>query len=91
MLFQGLAPSFWGPLADSYGRRPIFLSTLLVYMLANIGLALTPNFASLMVFRGIQAIGSSSTIAIGAGVIGDIAAVGERGGMLYAVSCIFSN
>jgi multidrug resistance protein len=82
MIFQGLAPSFWGPLADSYGRRPIFLSTLLVYLASNIGLAQSKNFAMLMLFRGVQAIGSSSTIAIGAGVIGDIALGSERGGFM---------
>jgi len=82
MIFQGLAPSFWGPLADVYGRRLIFLSTILVYMLSNIGLGLSKNFATLMVFRGIQAIGSSSTIAIGAGVIGDISVAAERGGFM---------
>ncbi|TID25600.1 MFS general substrate transporter [Venturia nashicola] len=82
MVFQGLAPSFWGPLADSYGRRPIFLSTLFVYFLANIALAQSKSFAMLMLFRGIQAIGSSSTIAIGAGVIGDIALGSERGGFM---------
>ena len=65
MLFQGIAPSLWGPLADVYGRRTGFLVTLIVYILANLGLGLSKNFTSLMVFRGIQAIGSSSTIAIG--------------------------
>src|ERR1700761_41817 len=82
MLFQGIAPSFWGPLADTYGRRPILLSTLAVYILANLGLALSPSFEVLMLFRGIQAVGSASTIAIGAGVIGDIAVAGERGGFM---------
>jgi MFS family permease len=82
MLFQGVAPSLWGPLADSYGRRPILLSTLAVYILANLGLALSPSFEMLMLFRGIQAVGSASTIAIGAGVIGDIAVAGERGGFM---------
>jgi MFS family permease len=82
MVFQGLAPSFWGPLADKYGRRPIFISTLIVYLGANVGLALSKNYATLMVFRGIQAVGSSATIAVGAGTIGDIAMAGERGGLL---------
>jgi multidrug resistance protein len=82
MLFQGLAPSFWGPLADTYGRRPTLIATMLVYIVANLGLAFTPSFAVLMVFRGIQAIGSSSTIAIGAGVIGDVAIAAERGGFM---------
>jgi len=54
----------------------------MVYLGACLGLALTPNFAILMIFRAVQAIGSSSTIAIGAGVIGDIAVAGERGGFM---------
>jgi MFS family permease len=82
MVFQGLAPSFWGPSSDAYGRRPILIATLLVYVVANIGLALSRNFATLMAFRGIQAVGSSATIAIGAGVIGDFATAAERGGFL---------
>jgi MFS family permease len=36
----------------------------------------------LMSFRALQAVGSASTIAIGAGVIGDVASAGERGGFM---------
>jgi hypothetical protein len=82
MLFQGLAPSLWGPLADNYGRRPVLLCTLVVYVLANLGLALSSSFPTLMVFRGVQAVGSASTIAIGAGIIGDISVAAERGGFM---------
>jgi Major Facilitator Superfamily len=82
MLFQGLSPSLWGPLADNYGRRPVLLCTLTVYILANLGLALSPSFATLMAFRAIQAVGSASTIAIGAGIIGDISVAAERGGFM---------
>lgn len=62
---QGLAPSFWGPLADNIGRRQVLIYTLLLYLAANLGLALTSNFPLLMVFRFLQATGSSSTISIG--------------------------
>lgn len=82
LIFQGLAPSFWGPLADSYGRRPIFIGTFLVYMVANTGLGLSRSYAALMVFRGLQAIGSSATIAIGSGVISDITTRSERAGLM---------
>ena len=40
LVFQGISPSFWGSLADVYGRRPIYLATLSLYALSNIGLAL---------------------------------------------------
>lgn len=65
MIFQGLSPSFWGPLADLWGRRPIYLMTMVIYVGACIGIALTPNLAGLMVLRMLQAFGSSSVIAVG--------------------------
>ncbi|KAI9487739.1 MAG: major facilitator superfamily domain-containing protein [Benjaminiella poitrasii] len=80
MIFQGLSPSFWGSLADLWGRRPVYLSTLVVYMGSCIGLALAPKFYVLLILRMLQAFGSSSVIAIGAGVVGDIATPSERGG-----------
>ena len=65
MIVQGVAPSFWGPLSDTRGRRITFIGTFLVYLLANIGLALSKNFATLMVFRAVQAAGSAATISVG--------------------------
>ncbi|KAK0624561.1 major facilitator superfamily domain-containing protein [Bombardia bombarda] len=82
MIVQGLAPSFWGPLSDTCGRRVTFMGTFAVYLLSNIGLALSKDFASLMVFRAIQAAGSAATISVGAGVIGDITTAKERGGFM---------
>lgn len=73
---------FWGTLADRWGRRPMFLACLLVLSLSCIGLALVPTNAYwlLMLLRCLQAAGSASTIALGAGVIGDISTRAERGG-----------
>ncbi|KAI8086461.1 major facilitator superfamily domain-containing protein [Halteromyces radiatus] len=82
MIFQGLSPSFWGSLSDSWGRRPVYLMTLFIYVLACIGLFYTPNYTALLILRMLQAVGSSSVIAIGAGTIGDIAGPSERGGYM---------
>ncbi|KAF2085890.1 MFS general substrate transporter [Saccharata proteae CBS 121410] len=82
MIVQGIAPSFWGPLSDKLGRRPIFIGTFTVYLIANVVLALSQDFQTLMVFRAIQAAGSASTISIGAGVIGDLTTSAERGGYM---------
>ncbi|KAI8578578.1 hypothetical protein K450DRAFT_246532 [Umbelopsis ramanniana AG] len=79
MVFQGLSPSLWGSLADQWGRRPVYLCTMVIYLGANVGLALSPNYTALLVLRMLQAFGSSSVIAIGAGCIGDIASPSERG------------
>ncbi|KAK9459486.1 major facilitator superfamily domain-containing protein [Lipomyces oligophaga] len=79
MIFQGLSPTIWGTFADVLGRRPIYLLTLIVFMGANLGLALQYSYPALLVLRMVQSGGSSATIALGAGTIGDIVASAERG------------
>ncbi|KAH6633844.1 major facilitator superfamily domain-containing protein [Chaetomium sp. MPI-SDFR-AT-0129] len=80
---KGLAPSFWGPLSDTRGRRITFIGTFAVYLVANIALAFSDDeFEILMAFRAVQAAGSAATISVGAGVIGDITTAKERGGFM---------
>jgi len=82
LIFQGIAPSFWGPVSDVRGRRIAYTCTFLVFLGACIGLAETKNYATLIVLRCIQSTGSASTIAIGSGVIGDITTRADRGGFM---------
>nr|ANC28058.1 major facilitator superfamily [Polyporus umbellatus] len=81
MVVQGISPMFWGTLSDQWGRRPMFIGCMVVLALACVGLALVPPNAYwlLMLLRCLQAAGSASTVALGAGVIADIAAPAERG------------
>lgn len=78
-LFQGISPSLWAPLSDVYGRRPVLIITLLVYLAANLGLSFANVYWALLVLRMVQACGASSSIAIGAGSISDVSRFKERG------------
>jgi MFS family permease len=70
MVFQGISPLFWGSVADMIGRRPVFIVTFMVYIVACIGLACAKTFGTLVALRMLQSFGSSSAIAVGAGTIG---------------------
>lgn len=74
----------WGTLADKVGRRPVFVACLFVLCIACVGLGLVPTDAYwlLVLLRCLQAMGSASTVAVAAGVIGDIAEPSERGGFI---------
>ncbi|KAI2619173.1 MFS general substrate transporter [Hypoxylon sp. NC1633] len=79
MIFQGLAPTFFGDFGDIAGRRPAFIIAFVIYLGANIGLALQRNYAALLVLRMLQSGGSSGTIALVYAVVADIAPSSERG------------
>ncbi|KAK2059761.1 major facilitator superfamily transporter [Colletotrichum caudatum] len=79
LVIQGISPLIWGSISDTLGRRPIYMASFAVYIIANIGLGISPNFAVLLIFRGLQAAGSASTVSIGNGVIQDISPPAERG------------
>ncbi|KIY02308.1 uncharacterized protein Z520_02446 [Fonsecaea multimorphosa CBS 102226] len=82
LIFQGLSPTLWGSLSDTKGRRITYMCTLVIFLGACIGLAETRSYAQLLVLRCVQSTGSASTIALGAGVIGDITKREERGGYM---------
>ncbi|MCJ1411012.1 hypothetical protein MMC19_005100 [Ptychographa xylographoides] len=79
MIFQGLAPTIYGDLADMAGRRPAYSIGFVVYIGANIGLALQNSYPALFLLRCLQSSGSSGTIALANGVVADIASSSERG------------
>ncbi|OCF45038.1 hypothetical protein I317_01089 [Kwoniella heveanensis CBS 569] len=81
LIFQAITPSFFGSMSDSFGRRPVYIATLIVYLGANIGLALCPTNAYwlLLVMRALQATGGSAVISIGYGCVADVSEPRERG------------
>lgn len=70
-----------------YGRRPIYLWWFPVMIIGSIGVANAQSVMSLMVWRFIQAAGSSPGLSVGAGVIGDIYKLEERGTALGIYLC----
>ncbi|CAJ2506627.1 Uu.00g078130.m01.CDS01 [Anthostomella pinea] len=79
MIFQGITPMFIGSFADSTGRRPAYCICFVVYIAANIGCALAPNYAALLVLRMLQSAGSSTTVALCQAVVADVVTSAERG------------
>ena len=65
--------------SDSAGRRPVYIYCFIVYIAANVGLALQRNYAALLVLRCLQSAGSSGTVALCYGVVADLITSSERG------------
>ncbi|KAJ5937531.1 hypothetical protein N7454_003873 [Penicillium verhagenii] len=65
----GGAPLFWKPLSTRFGRRPVFLLSLILSCVCNIGCAKSPDYASMAACRALVAFFISPAMAIGSGVV----------------------
>ncbi|KAI8871244.1 MFS general substrate transporter [Ramicandelaber brevisporus] len=79
LLAMGVVPLFWAMIADNYGRNIVYVSSLLIFTLSNIALALSKSISFLAGFRLVQGVGVSAVMAIGAGSIADVYEPHERG------------
>lgn len=62
----------WGPLSDRLGRRTVVLVTLLLYLFASLGCALSSDYGSFLFFRLIQGIAAGGGLAAGRTMIRDV-------------------
>ncbi|CAK7891615.1 MFS antiporter Qdrp1 [[Candida] anglica] len=86
LLSQGIAPTFSSNFADTIGRRPVILVSLVIFIAACIGLSQTDVYWLLAVLRCVQAAGIAPVIAINSGIGGDITTRAERGGFVGIIS-----
>ncbi|GLB35683.1 putative sugar (and other) transporter [Lyophyllum shimeji] len=62
-----------------YGRRPVYLFGLPLFCIGTLGVALSKTVPQLMTWRFLQTFGASPALSVGAGTIGDIYKLEERG------------
>ncbi|WVQ86011.1 hypothetical protein IAT38_008179 [Cryptococcus sp. DSM 104549] len=74
----GVAPVLWSPYAGFYGRKPIYLASMPIMVVASIGVSQCKNVGAIIGTRILQGIGSSCFLSVGAGSIGDIFRPTER-------------
>ncbi|KAH0829714.1 hypothetical protein AYO21_10620 [Fonsecaea monophora] len=74
-----VGPLILGPLSELYGRRVVLGSCNLFFFVWQIGCALAPNTASLIVFRLLAGIGGSGPLTLGGGIIADLFPIHKRG------------
>ena len=67
----GSAQLISGPLSDRYGRRPVLIAGLSVYLLSGLACSLAPALSWLVVARFVQAIGCCTAVVVARAIIRD--------------------
>ncbi|KAI0121341.1 major facilitator superfamily domain-containing protein [Xylariales sp. AK1849] len=72
LLGFGSGPLIFTPLSEVFGRNPVYRVTLFLFVLFNLGCALSPNIAALLVFRFLCGFFGSPTVTNSGGSLTDI-------------------
>lgn len=84
----------YGKLSDMYGRKPLFIAAILIFLAGSCLCGLSRSMTELIVFRGIQGLGAGGLMVLAQTTIADIVAPRERGryqglfGAVFAFSSI---
>jgi EmrB/QacA subfamily drug resistance transporter len=79
LLTSTISGPLYGKLSDLFGRRPIFLFGIGVFMVGSLLAGLSQEMWQLIAARGIQGLGAGALFPIAIAVIGDLFAPSERG------------
>jgi EmrB/QacA subfamily drug resistance transporter len=79
LLTQTATTVVFGKLADLYGRKPVLLVGIAVFLIGTVLCGLAWSMPSLIVFRLIQGIGAGAIQPVCLTVVGDLYSVQERG------------
>jgi EmrB/QacA subfamily drug resistance transporter len=94
LLTATISGPIYGKLSDIYGRRPLFIFGVSVFLLGSILCGLSQNMPMFIAFRGLQGLGAGALFPIALAIIGDIFAPSERGryqgffGAVFGVSTL---
>jgi EmrB/QacA subfamily drug resistance transporter len=79
LLTSTISVPFYGKLSDYFGRKPLLIFGIIVFLAGSALSGVSQNMTELIVFRGIQGIGAGSLFPISLAVIGDLFTPAERG------------
>ncbi len=94
LLTATISGPIYGKLSDIFGRRPIFLIGVSIFLLGSILAGLSQEMWQFILFRGIQGLGAGALFPVALAIIGDIFAPSERGkyqgffGAVFGVSTL---
>jgi DHA1 family bicyclomycin/chloramphenicol resistance-like MFS transporter len=77
-----VAQLVYGPLSDRYGRRPVLLGGLVIYLVASLGCLAATTIEGLIAGRLLQALGACAGPVLGRAVVRDLYGPVDSGRML---------
>lgn len=73
-----ISTPLYGKLSDLYGRKPLFLTAIAIFVVGSVACTLATSMYQLAAFRAVQGLGAGGLFSLALTIIGDIVAPRER-------------
>ncbi len=78
LIVSTISTPIYGKLSDIFGRRPLFLIAITIFLLGSVAAGFSESMYQLAIFRAIQGMGAGGLMALPLTIMGDILAPRER-------------
>jgi MFS family permease len=88
LLTSAISTPIYGKLSDLYGRKKIFQTAIVIFLIGSMLAGLSQNMTQLVAFRAIQGLGAGGLMSLAITIIADIVPPRQRGrytGYFFAV------
>ncbi|HLZ67114.1 MAG TPA: MDR family MFS transporter [Aliidongia sp.] len=89
LLTQAVVTPLYGRLADSYGRKRVYLASASLFLVGSLLCGCAWSMVSLILFRAVQGIGGGGLVPLATTIIGDVSEPADRPRMMGYVSGIW--
>jgi MFS family permease len=80
----------WGKIGDLYGRKSVFLATIVIFLAGSALCGLAQNMGELIAFRAFQGLGAGGMMALAMAIVADIVSPRERGRYQGYIQAVFA-
>ncbi len=78
LITSTISTPLYGKLSDQYGRRPLFLAAISIFVLGSLACSFATSMYELAGFRAFQGLGAGGLMSLALTIIGDIVPARER-------------
>ncbi|GGJ98319.1 EmrB/QacA family drug resistance transporter [Streptomyces camponoticapitis] len=79
LLASTAATPLWGKLGDQYGRKKLYQTAIVIFLIGSALCGVSQNLLQLIIFRALQGLGGGGLIVLSMAIVGDIVSPRERG------------
>jgi EmrB/QacA subfamily drug resistance transporter len=90
MLATTVTVPLYGKLGDKYGRRPLFLGSIVLFLVGSALCGLAQNMTELVAFRALQGLGAGGLFPLSMATVGEIVPPRDRGRYQGLIGAVFA-